>query len=82
MPRKDGREALKEIRAHPGLRRVPVVVFTTSRADTDIEKVYELGANSFVTKPPAFAELVATMAKITGYWFHVVELPPANAAPA
>lgn len=82
MPRKDGREALKEIRAHGGLRRVPVVVFSTSRADTDIEKVYELGANSFVTKPAAFAELVTTIAKITGYWFGVVELPEANTTPA
>ena len=79
MPRKDGREALREIRAHAGLRRVPVVVFTTSKADTDIEKVYELGANSFVTKPAAFDALVATMAKITGYWFGVVELPASNA---
>lgn len=75
MPRKDGREALKEIRANASLRRMPVVVFTTSRADTDIEKVYELGANSFVTKPAAFDELVSTMAKVTGYWFGVVELP-------
>jgi CheY-like chemotaxis protein len=82
MPRKDGREALKEIRAHAGLRRVPVVVFTTSRADTDIEKVYELGANSFVTKPAAFAELVTTIAKITGYWFGVVELPASNTVAA
>ncbi len=75
MPRKDGREALREIRAHAELRRVPVVVFTTSRADTDIERVYELGANSFVTKPAGFEALVATVAKITGYWFGTVELP-------
>jgi CheY-like chemotaxis protein len=75
MPRKDGREALKEIRAHQELRRVPVVVFTTSRADTDIERVYELGANSFVTKPAGFDALVATVTKLTGYWFGTVELP-------
>lgn len=75
MPRKDGREALKEIRAHAELRCVPVVVFTTSRADTDIAKVYELGANSFITKPAAFDTLVATMSNITGYWFGVVQLP-------
>jgi CheY-like chemotaxis protein len=75
MPRKDGREALKEIRAHADLRRVPVVVFTTSQADTDIQKVYELGANSFITKPPAFESLVATLSKIIGYWFGVVLLP-------
>jgi len=75
MPRKDGREALKEIRAHLELRRVPVVVFTTSRADTDIDKVYELGANSFVTKPAGFDQLVTTVTKLTGYWFGTVELP-------
>lgn len=80
MPRKDGREALKEIRAHASLRRLPVVVFTTSRADTDIEKVYELGANSFVTKPAAFDALVHTMSKVTGYWFGVVELPESHTA--
>lgn len=78
MPRKDGREALKEIRADTALRRVPVVVFTTSRADTDIEKVYELGANSFITKPAAFDTLVKTMSEITSYWFGVVELPANN----
>lgn len=82
MPRKDGREALKEIRSHLELRRVPVVVFTTSRADTDIDKVYELGANSFVTKPAGFEQLVTTVTKLTGYWFGTVELPALhNAAP-
>ncbi|HEX5220171.1 MAG TPA: response regulator [Verrucomicrobiae bacterium] len=75
MPRKDGREALKEIRSHQELRRVPVIVFTTSRADTDIDKVYELGANSFVTKPAGFDQLVTTVTKLTGYWFGTVELP-------
>ena len=82
MPRKDGREALKEIRDHPDLRRVPIVVFTTSRADTDIRKVYELGANSFITKPAAFDALVTTVTKMVGYWFGLVELPStAIAAP-
>jgi CheY-like chemotaxis protein len=82
MPRKDGREALKEIRSHLELRRVPVVVFTTSRADTDIDKVYELGANSFVTKPAGFEQLVTTVTQLTGYWFGTVELPALrNVAP-
>ena len=80
MPRKDGREALKEIREHPDLRRVPIVVFTTSRADTDIRKVYELGANSFITKPAAFDALVTTVTKMVGYWFGLVELPSAKLA--
>jgi len=77
MPRKDGREALKEIRAHPELRRIPVVVFTTSRADTDIVLAYQLGANSFVTKPATFDSLVSTLNTVVRYWFGVVELPPA-----
>lgn len=81
MPRKDGREALKEIRAHHDLRRVPVVVFTTSRADTDIERVYELGANSFVTKPAGFDALVSTVTKLMGYWFGTVELPAPRLVP-
>lgn len=76
MPRKDGREALKEIRAHKELRRVPVVVFTTSRADTDIERVYELGANSFVTKPAGFDALVDLVTKLRGYWFGAWNCPP------
>jgi len=78
MPRKDGREALKEIRDHPDLRRVPIVVFTTSRADTDIRQIYELGANSFITKPAAFDALVMTVTKMVGYWFGLVELPSAK----
>ena len=78
MPRKDGREALKEIRDHPDLRRVPIVVFTTSRADTDIRQIYELGANSFITKPAGFDALVTTVTKMVGYWFGLVELPSAK----
>jgi CheY-like chemotaxis protein len=82
MPRKDGREALREIRAHPDLRQVPIVVFTTSRADTDIRQVYELGANSFITKPPAFDALVTTVTRMVTYWFELVELPnPKTVAP-
>lgn len=76
MPRKDGREALREIRSHAVLRRIPVVVFTTSRADTDIALVYDLGANSFVTKPVAFESLVNTLRVLSRYWLEVVELPP------
>jgi CheY-like chemotaxis protein len=80
MPRKDGREALREIRAQAELKRVPVVVFTTSRADTDIERVYELGANSFVTKPTEFTALVRTVTELTDYWFKTVELPSLSPA--
>lgn len=75
MPRKDGREALREIRAHADLRRIPVVVFTTSKADTDVDLIYDLGANSFVTKPAAFDSLVNTLGLLSRYWLEVVELP-------
>jgi CheY-like chemotaxis protein len=76
MPRKDGREALKEIKADPDLRRVPVVVLTTSKAEEDIYRTYDLGANSFITKPVSFDGLVAVMRDIGRYWIEIVELPP------
>ncbi len=75
MPRKDGREALREIKADPELRKIPVVIFTTSRADSDIGRVYELGANSFISKPTAFEALVKVMKAIGAYWLDVVVLP-------
>jgi CheY-like chemotaxis protein len=75
MPKKDGREALKEIRANPDLRKIPVVVLTTSKADTDIGRIYELGANSFISKPVSFDSLVEVMKILGRYWFEIVELP-------
>jgi CheY-like chemotaxis protein len=75
MPRKDGREALRDIKADPELRCIPVVVLTTSKADTDIARVYELGANSFIAKPVAFDALVSVMRVIKNYWIETVELP-------
>jgi CheY-like chemotaxis protein len=75
MPKKDGREALKEIKADPELRKNPVVVLTTSKADTDIGRIYELGANSFISKPVSFDSLVDVMKVIGRYWFEIVELP-------
>jgi two-component system, response regulator len=78
MPRKDGRQVLREIRAHPDLRRLPVVVFTTSKAETDLETVYDLGANSFVVKPVAFDALVKIVGQLAQYWFGIVEQPPAR----
>jgi len=72
MPRKDGRQALREIRAHPDLRRLPVVVFTTSKAEADVEKLYDLGANSFVVKPVAFDALVKIVGQLAQYWFGIV----------
>lgn len=76
MPRKDGREALREIKAEPDLRRIPVVVLTTSKADEDIYRTYDLGVSSFITKPVSFDSLVEIMKALGKYWFEIVELPP------
>lgn len=75
MPKKDGREALKEIKADVSLKKIPVVVLTTSRAEEDIYRTYDLGANSFIIKPVTFASLVDVMKIIGKYWFEIVELP-------
>ncbi|MBV9492613.1 MAG: response regulator [Acidobacteria bacterium] len=75
MPRKDGREALKEIKADPELRRIPVIVLTTSKAEEDIYRTYDLGANSFISKPVQFTSLVEVMKQIQRYWIEIVELP-------
>ena len=75
MPRKDGREALKEIKEHENLRNIPVVVFTTSKAEEDIYRSYQLGVNSFITKPVTFANLLEVMKSLGRYWFEIVELP-------
>jgi two-component system, response regulator len=75
MPRKDGRQALREIKADPVLRRIPVVILTTSRADTDIGNLYDLGASSFISKPVQFEDLVNVMRLLGQYWFDTVELP-------
>ena len=76
MPRKDGREALKEIKADADLRRIPIVVLTTSKAEEDIVRTYDLGVNSYVTKPVTFKSLVELIKILGNYWFEVVELPP------
>lgn len=76
MPKKDGREALKEIKEHPELRRIPVVVLTTSKAEEDIVRTYDLGVNSYVTKPVTFDSLVEIIKTLRKYWFEIVELPP------
>ena len=76
MPRKDGREALKEIKADANLRRIPIVVLTTSKAEEDILRTYDLGVNSYITKPVTFKSLVELIKLLGRYWFEVVELPP------
>lgn len=75
MPKMDGREALKAIKEHEDLRRIPVVVLTTSKAEEDVYRTYDLGVNSFVTKPVTFDSLVSIVREIGRYWFQIVELP-------
>lgn len=75
MPRKDGREALIEIKSNPRLRHIPVVVLTTSKADEDILKSYDLGVSGYITKPLTFERLIDIMKAIGKYWFEIVELP-------
>ena len=77
MPRMDGREALAQIKADPDLRRIPIVVLTTSKAEEDILKSYDLGVAGFVTKPVSFEGLVEVVKVIGKYWFQIVELPQA-----
>ncbi len=74
MPKKDGREVLREIKTDPDLRRIPVVVLTTSQADTDVGGIYELGANSFICKPVKYDALVNVMRVLGEYWFRTVEV--------
>jgi CheY-like chemotaxis protein len=75
MPKKDGREALAEIKADELLRRIPIVVLTTSKDDEDVFSTYDLGVSSFITKPVTFAGLVEVMRNWTRYWLEIVELP-------
>ncbi|CAA9253701.1 MAG: Two-component transcriptional response regulator, LuxR family [uncultured Cytophagales bacterium] len=75
MPRKDGREAMKEIKTDPKLRVIPIVVLTTSKAEEDVLRTYDLGVNSFITKPVSFSSLVNVMRTLGKYWFEIVELP-------
>ncbi len=76
MPRKDGHRALEEIKGDPRLRRIPVVVLSTSKAEEDVARAYDLGANSFVVKPTDFRTLVESMRTMEGYWGETVVLPP------
>lgn len=77
MPRVDGREALAVIKGDESLRRIPVVVLTTSRAEEDIFRTYDLGVNSFITKPVSFDRLVEVMSSLGNYWLDTVALPSA-----
>jgi two-component system, response regulator len=75
MPKKDGREALKEIKAHPHLRQIRVIVMTTSKAEEDVHRSYDVSATSFITKPVKFDALVEVVKALGKYWLEIVELP-------
>ncbi|MEJ7849694.1 MAG: response regulator [Pyrinomonadaceae bacterium] len=80
MPKKDGREALREIKADPDLRQITIVVLTTSRAEEDILRSYDSGASSFISKPVTFQGLVDLMKGLGRYWFEIVDLPRSDRA--
>lgn len=79
MPRKDGREALAEIKSDPDLRHVPVIVMTTSRSPDDVAATYDIGANSYVAKPILYEELLEVLQTLGKYWLEVVDLPGGEA---
>lgn len=76
MPKKDGREVLQEIKSDPYFKRIPVVALTTSTAVDDVDFSYEVGVNSYITKPATFRELIDLMGTLSKYWFELAELPP------
>jgi len=75
MPKKDGRKALQEIKSDPRLRHIPVVVLTTSKAEQDVYRSYDMGVNSFITKPVTLTGLLEVVSTLGKYWFEIVDLP-------
>lgn len=75
MPKKDGREVLKELKQHPVFKKIPVIVFTTTKNEIEIKRCYELGANSYVVKPLTFDELLMVVENIRSYWFTTASIP-------
>jgi CheY-like chemotaxis protein len=80
LPKKDGREVLAEIKADPNLRRIPVVVLTTSSSEEDILKIYDLHANCYITKPVDLEQFMGVVKSIEDFWVSVVKLPSHEAA--
>ncbi|MBF0348387.1 MAG: response regulator [Magnetococcales bacterium] len=81
LPRKDGREVLEEIKADPDLKSIPVVVLTTSQADEDILRTYQLHANCYITKPVDLNQFFSVVQSVENFWFTVVKLPPKQNGP-
>jgi len=75
MPRKDGRQVLKEMKSDQNLKKIPVVILTTSHDRMDIDKTYELGANCYITKPVDFEQLQKVVSEVANFWFTIVKLP-------
>lgn len=75
MPKKDGREVLKEIKQHPELKKIPVVIFSTTNNEQEMRRCYELGANSYITKPNSFESLLKTVAALRSYWMQTSSIP-------
>ena len=75
MPKKDGREALRDIKEHPILKKIPVIVFTTTRSENEITRCYELGANTYVVKPVSFDGLIKVVDEIRAYWINTASIP-------
>lgn len=75
MPKKDGREVLKEIKQHPLYKKIPVIVFTTTRNELEIKRCYELGANTYIVKPISFEALLKVVDDIRSYWFQTASIP-------
>jgi CheY-like chemotaxis protein len=75
MPKKDGREVLREMKQHPEFRKIPVIVFTTTKNVNEIQRCYELGANTYIVKPVSFDALLKVIDDISSYWFQTASVP-------
>lgn len=75
MPKKNGREVLKEIKEHPELKKIPVIIFTTTKSEVEINRCYELGANSYIVKPSSFELLLKIIQQIRNYWLLTSAIP-------
>lgn len=75
MPKKDGREVLREMKANPDFRTIPVIVFTTTKSENEIKRCYELGANTYIIKPVSFDALLSVVENIRSYWLNTASIP-------
>lgn len=78
MPKKNGREALQEIKQHPMFKAIPVIVYTTTKNENEIKRCYELGANTYIVKPSRFESLLKTIEDIRSYWFQTASIPASS----